>query len=114
MIFQGLRFKLYCSRFAQLASVMLVLLQRSPVMQQLPKLSRMLGQPIMHVARITAPVAAFFGGTHAVTGATGVVPAGGSESPANATVGEEFTWVFLVTGGTAHSYTVRGLPEGMV
>ncbi|MGY8690424.1 MAG: hypothetical protein ACKVHP_22145 [Verrucomicrobiales bacterium] len=58
-------------------------------MVHLAKLQQMFGQPIIHVAQLGAPLAAFFAGSHAVTGATGVV------------------------GETARSYTVRGLPKGL-
>ncbi len=47
----------------------------------------MLRAPLVGLTRLAAPIATYVGGTHAVTGATGVVPAGGSVDPANATVG---------------------------
>ncbi len=107
--------RLYQSRLAYIASFLILTLQRSPVVTHLAKLKEILGQPLVHVARLGAPVAAYFGGTHAVTGATGVVPAGGSVNPAEAVVGENFVWVFRATGSgvMAHSYTVRGLPAGL-
>jgi len=74
----------------------------------------MLRAPLVSFTRLAAPIATYLGGTHAVTGATGVVPAGGSLDPADATVGEQFTWAFRVTGETAHSYSVIGLPAGLV
>ena len=101
------------SRLAYIASFLILTLQRSPVVAQLARFQQLLGQPIVHLSKVATPLAVFFGGTHALAGATGVVPAGGSTNPAEATVGESFTWVFRVTGETASSYTVRGLPQGL-
>ena len=105
--------KVYQSRFAYVASLFLLTLQRSPVFLHLGKLQQALGRPLIQMSRAAAPLAVFLGGTHAVTGATAVVPAGTSAAPADATVGEEFTWAFRVVGETAASYSVLGLPAGL-
>ncbi|MDB4789530.1 hypothetical protein OAG47_01420 [Verrucomicrobiales bacterium] len=106
--------RVYHSRFAYVASILILTVQRSPVMLHLSKVKHMLRAPLVSFTRLAAPIATYLGGTHAVTGATGVVPAGGSLDPADATVGEQFTWAFRVTGETAHSYSVIGLPAGLV
>mgnify|MGYP003676329722 CR=1 FL=1 len=103
------------SRLVYISSLLILTLQRSPVVIHVAKLKDLLSQPIIHVARLGAPVAAYFSGTHAVTGATGVIPAGGSANPAEAVVGENFVWVFRATGNDVHaeSYSVNGLPAGL-
>ena len=83
-------------------------------MLHLSKVKQMLRAPLVSFTRLAAPIATYASGAHAVTGARGVVPAGGSVDPADATVGEKFTWAFRVIGETAHSYPVIGLPAGLV
>ncbi len=107
--------RVYHSRLAYIAGFLILTLQRSPVMVHWTKIQQLLGQPVVQLSRLSAPVAAYLGGMHAVTGATGVVPAGGSVAPAEAVVGEEFVWVFRAIGNDvrAHSYSVSGLPAGL-
>jgi hypothetical protein len=117
-MFAALAFRIHRfqqSRLAYVLSFLLLTLQRSPVITYLAKFQQMLGKPIVQVARVGVPLVAYIGGTHAVTGATGVIPAGGSANPAEAVVGESFVWVFRATGNDVHanSYSVNGLPAGM-
>ncbi|MEN9022114.1 MAG: hypothetical protein ABF370_16565, partial [Verrucomicrobiales bacterium] len=117
-MFAALAFRIHRfqqSRLAYVLSFLLITLQRSPVITYLAKFQQMLGKPIVQVARVGVPLVAYIGGTHAVTGATGVIPAGGSANPAEAVVGESFVWVFRATGNDVHanSYSVNGLPAGM-
>ena len=106
--------QLYHSRLAYLASFLMMTLQRSPVVTHLAKIPQLLRLPLANIVRFAVPVATYAGTTHAVTGATAVVPTGGSTDPAHATVGESFTWAFRVVGETAASYSVLGLPCGLV
>ncbi|MEM7386369.1 MAG: hypothetical protein AAF514_15615 [Verrucomicrobiota bacterium] len=63
---------------------------------------------------MTASLGATFGGMHAVSGATTEVsPVLPSENPAQAKVGEEFTWVFRTERHKARSYDISGLPPGI-
>lgn len=94
--------------------MLLLLLQRSPFLTQASTIRALLSKPLVQIARAGLPLGTYFAGTHAVTGATGVVPAGNSVNPAEATVGEQFTWAFRVTGETAHDYSVSGLPAGIL
>jgi hypothetical protein len=117
-MFAALAFRIHRfqqSRLAYVLSFLLITLQRSPVITYLAKFQQMLGKPIVQVARVGVPLVAYIGGTHAVTGATGVIPAGGSANPAEAVVGESFVWGFRATGNDVHanSYSVNGLPAGM-
>ena len=117
-MFAALAFRIHRfqqSRLAYVLSFLLLTLQRSPVITYLAKFQQMLGKPIVQVAWVGVPLVAYIGGTHAVTGATGVIPAGGSANPAEAVVGESFVWVFRATGNDVHanSYSVNGLPAGM-
>ncbi len=83
-------------------------------MLHLSKVKQMLRAPLVSFTLLAALIATYASGAHAVTGATGVVPAGGSVDPADATVGEQFTWAFRVIGETAHSYSGIGMPVGFV
>lgn len=112
-----LRIPLLChcwnARCTYLLSFML-LLQRTPVIRHFWELPRHLMPKFADILRVTAPLSFTAGATHSVTGATGVVPVSPSVNPAQAKVGEPFTWVFRTTGEKAKSYSFSGLPPGIV
>ena len=101
------------ARYCYVLSLMM-LVQRSPVVRHLTEMVRHFSpNRFADLLKISVPIGVHVGTTHAVTGATGVVPAGGSVSPAEAKVGEPFTWVFRTTGEKAKSYDITGLPPGL-
>ncbi len=110
--------RLWHSRFAYLASLLILLLQRSPVLRSLIDCKfASLAPRFAHVFKFTAATTAVNAlSTHAVTGATApVVTPVDSPNPAQAAVGEEFVWVWsaAIPGKKARSYLVEGLPPGI-
>lgn len=112
-------YRIWNARLAYLASLLILLLQRTPLLRMLAD-GRLVHAPrfanILKFASATTAVHAT--GMHAVTGATQpqVSPVPPSTNPADATVGEEFVWVFSATlpGKKARSYLVEGLPPGII
>ena len=100
------------SRFSYLLSLLL-LLQRTPVIRLLVDVPRQLAPRFADILRCVTPLSVAAGTMHSVTGATGVVPVRPSTNPAQAKVGESFTWVFRTTGEKAKSYSFVGLPPGI-
>ncbi len=95
-------------------SVALLLMQRGPAIANWMAKARVLKPGYVQFAKWFAPIASTFGTMHAASGVSPeVVPAGISENPATAAVGEEFVWVFQTTAHRARSYDVQGLPPGM-
>ena len=101
------------SKYAYLASALLMLMQRSPITKVLVSLRYDLPSKIAQIARLGVPIGVV-SGTHAVTGATSVAPLGGFTNPAEAKVGEPFSWGFRTLKESSKSYTVAGLPGGLV
>lgn len=50
---------------------------------------------------------------HSVSGATRIVALGDASNPADATVGQPFSWSFRTTGEKPKSYSLDGLPPGI-
>ena len=111
-------FRLWDARLAYIASLLLLLLQRTPLLRVLAD-GKLLTLPrFANVLKFTSTVSAVqFAGTHAVTGATNpeVRPVDPSTNPETATVGEDFVWVWSasIPGKKARSYSVKGLPPGI-
>ena len=107
--------RVYHSRFAYVASILILTVQRSPVMLHLSKVKHMLRAPLVSFTRFGSSYRDLSGwhscgnGGHG-RGACGWLP-GSSRCHSG---GEQFTWAFRVTGETAHSYSVIGLPAGLV
>lgn len=100
--------------FPYLVSVLILWLQRSPVLVRLVQLEPLLAPRLAWVAKGGLPLLVLASGAHSVTGATEIVPVAPSANPAEVTVGETFTWVFRSTEGKkAQSYSVEGLPPGV-
>lgn len=108
------------ARLMSFATMLLMLIQRSPLTKWL--LDGRLGVSAPRLAHVFksggATASIGLATTHAVTGATdpSVTPAEGSNNPAEAAVGEEFAWGFLASlpGKKARSYLVEGLPPGII
>ena len=111
-------FRIWNSRLAYVASILLLLLQRTPLLRALVD-GRLLAAPrFANVMKFTAAASAVnAAGMHAVTGATvpEVTPVAPSANPEEARVGEAFVWVFSasIPGKKARSYLVEGLPPGI-
>ncbi len=104
---------LWNTRHCYLMSLML-LAQRTPLIRHLLDMRlQLIPNRFADVLKFSIPIGVHVGVTHTLTGATGVVPAGNSKAPAEATVGETFSWVFRSTGEKAKSYSVTGLPPGV-
>ncbi|MFT5405630.1 MAG: hypothetical protein ACI9DF_004483 [Verrucomicrobiales bacterium] len=111
-------YRCWSSRFAYLASFLLLLLQRSPLLRILSEGQLHMAPRFANILKFTSITSAVqFAGTHAVTGATApeVTAIGTFTNPADATVGELFAWAFSATlpGKKARSYLIEGLPPGI-
>ena len=106
------------SRLPQIISLMMILVQRSPLLRLLAD-GRLLSMPRFANVLKLSPISALipFRGIHAQAGATDpmITPVGDSPNPASATVGEPFAWAWSATtpGKKARSYRVEGLPPGI-
>ena len=94
--------------------ILLALLQRTPIIKYAFQFERALAAPVAKLIKATTYVATGMGLFHATAGATTYVinPA----SPADATVGEEFSLAFDITGtpSDASSWSVTGqIPPGL-
>ena len=94
--------------------ILVALLQRTPVVKCVLQFERALSAPVAKIVKMTTWVATSMGLFHATAGATTyqINPA----SPADATVGEEFSLVFDITGtpAEASSWRVTGdIPPGL-
>ena len=94
--------------------ILLALLQRTPIIKYAFQFERALAAPVAKLIKATTYVATGMGLFHATAGATTYVinPA----SPADATIGEEFSLVFDITGtpADASSWRVTGdIPLGL-
>ncbi len=94
--------------------VLLVILQRTPVIKYALQFEKAATAPITKAIQAITITAASLGSLHAQSGATqfNIVPA----SPANATVGEEFSLAFAITGTpeNAASWQITGtIPPGL-
>ncbi len=113
-------YRLWNARLAYLASLLILLLQRTPLVKILTDAQLALSAPrLAHIFKFTTVTSAVsFAGTHAVTGATApvVTPTEGSTNPAEANVGEDFAWGFTasIPGKKARSYRIEGLPPGII
>lgn len=111
--------RLWNQRLVYLASLLMLLLQRTPVLRVLTESGPMLAMPrFAHLLKFSSAASVVHvAGAHAVTGATApeVTPVSPSSNPADATIGEPFVWVFSATvpGKKARSYRVQGLPPGV-
>lgn len=111
-------YRVWSSRLAYMASLLILLLQRSPLVRVLAD-GRLLAAPrFANILKFTSVSSAVqVTGTHAVTGATWpeITPVSPSTNPAEAQVGEQFAWVWgaFTPGKKARSYLVDGLPPGI-
>ncbi len=94
--------------------ILVALLQRTPVIKYVLQFERALSAPVAKMVKMTTWVATSMGLFHATAGATtySIVPA----SPADATVGAEFSLAFTITGTPeeVQSWQVTGdIPPGL-
>lgn len=104
------------SRLARFAAALSLLIQRSPLVQQLNGLKDLLVPRFADVAKFAVPATVTFGGIHAATGASvEVIPIQGSTNPTKGTVGKAFVWAFDTKGEDSMTYTFTGtMPPGIV
>jgi len=103
-----------CARAQVSIFMLMMLLQRTPVIKYMMQLEKAATAPIAKMIRAFTVTAASLGGLHSLSGATEYVinPA----SPASSKVGEEFALAFDVVGapGDVSSWRITGdIPPGM-
>lgn len=104
-------------RLKAASTVLLLLLQRTPVLKILVEAESGAALGVPQILRSAVVAVAALGAVDTVTGATTFVS--NPDSPVNATSGEAFAMVFSITGsesagGGAHSWTITGpLPPGL-
>lgn len=105
----------YCARVAWLSSLLVLLLQRTPVLRVLASAEFAGGSRLGEMLRALVPAALAAGAVNTLTGATTI--ATNPASPASGQVGSPFTMVFSLTGApsaTPESYAILGaLPPGL-
>lgn len=112
-LYNGLR----SPRMKAASTVLLLLLQRTPVLKYLVEAESGAALGVPQILRSAVVAAAALGAVDTVTGATTFVS--NPDSPVNGTSGEAFAMVFSITGsesagGGAHSWTITGpLPPGL-
>lgn len=109
-----LRLKFHSARLAVPATMLLLLLQRTPVLRTLVQADFFSGARLGQLLRAILPAAFAAGATHTLTGATQWTT--NPTSPVNGQVGTSLTVVFAFTGGSAtpESYSIVGtLPPGL-
>jgi len=94
--------------------VVVLLLQRSPILPWSKQAVGLLGPAVQQVWtwRIALPMATGTGTWHALTGATTFVTSNESDR-ASGKEGESFSFGFFTSGHKAFSYDVKGLPAGL-
>jgi len=107
--------RLHSARMAWLASLLVILLQRTPVLRVFVQAEFAAGSRLGEMMRAIVPLALAAGAVNTVTGATTI--ATNPTSPATGQVGTPFTMVFAVSGApsaTPESYAIIGiLPPGL-
>lgn len=107
--------RLHGARAAWLSSLLVLLLQRAPMLRILVPAEFVAGSRLGEMLRAIVPVALAAGAVHTLTGATTI--ATNPTSPASGDVGTEFTMVFALSGApsaTPESYAIFGiLPPGV-
>jgi len=107
--------RLHSARVAWLASLLVLLLQRSPVLRVFVSAEFAAGSRLGEMLRALVPLALAAGTVNTLTGATTI--ATNPTSPATGQVGTPFTMVFQATGTVAlspESYAIFGtLPPGV-
>lgn len=102
------------ARLTWLSSMLVLLLQRTPVLRLFAQVNPGVVFRSGQVLRALVPAAIVTGGVNTLTGATKFTA--NPVSPASATSGTSFTMAFAVTGApsTPHSYYINGpLPAGL-
>jgi len=103
------------ARAAWLSSLLVLLLQRTPVLRVFVSAEFVAGSRLGEMLRAIVPVAFAAGAVNTLTGATTIATT--PASPANGDVGVAFTMVFALTGApgaTPESYAIFGvLPPGL-
>lgn len=109
-----LRLHLRAARLAWPATLLVLLLQRTPLLRFFVQADAVAGGRVGHVLRAMLPAAVVLGTTHTLTGQshweTNPTP------PVQGTVGQELSVAFAFTGGTVtpESYSIVGtLPPGL-
>ena len=105
--------RIWSSRQAYLIGMCLLFVQRSPLVRTLLSLRHEIPSRFVQILRVGIPVAVAEGASHALSGATEVVPLNGFANPAEVKAGEDFTWAFTTLKEKPKSYTVAGLPAGL-
>lgn len=107
--------RLHSARAAWVSSLLVLLLQRAPMLRVLADTEFQAGSRLGELLRALVPLALAAGAVDTLTGATTI--ATNPASPATATVGSPFTMVFALTGApsaTPESYAIFGvLPPGL-
>jgi hypothetical protein len=107
--------RLHCARVTWLSTLLVVLLQRTPILRVFASAEFAAGSRLGEMLRAVVPLALAAGSVNALTGATTI--ATNPASPANGQVGASFTMVFALTGApsaTPESYAIIGiLPPGL-
>lgn len=104
-------------RLKAASTVLLLLLQRTPVLKFLVEAESGAAVGVPQILRSAVVAVAALGAVDTVTGATTFVS--NPDTPVNGTTGETFAMVFSITGsessgGGAHSWTITGpLPPGL-
>ncbi|MBE2214433.1 MAG: immunoglobulin domain-containing protein [Opitutaceae bacterium] len=112
---QFLLLRLHGARMAWVSSLLVLLLQRTPMLRVLASSEFAVGCRLGEMLRALVPVALATGVVNALTGATTI--ATNPASPATGQVGTSFTMVFALSGApsaTPESYAIIGiLPPGL-
>ena len=106
--------KIKIARYQMAIFMLLMLLQRMPMVKHLLKFDKALSAPLANAIRSTTVIASSLGVFHAYSGATTFVA--NPASPVSGKVGEQLDIAFSVTGTPeiARSWTVTGtIPPGM-